>query len=156
MKTILAGMAVVGVPGFASFVAEALTLFGTFRSQPGASFVVLAGLALLAVALAYAFPSLLPSFAILSSVRSSNAPNGLSPFSSPYRTSRSTRNYLAPPISTGCGHIATKPSPSKPAKSSTPCRARGKPKSTVPWLGKSSTSWRATAAGRGGSYRRRS
>ena len=56
---VLAGMAVVGVPGFASFVAEALTLFGTFRSQPGASFVVLAGLALLAVALAYGFQRIL-------------------------------------------------------------------------------------------------
>ncbi|HEY8811271.1 MAG TPA: NADH-quinone oxidoreductase subunit M [Candidatus Dormibacteraeota bacterium] len=56
---VLAGMGVVGVPGFASFVAEAMTLFGSFRSQPGASFVVLAGLALLAVALAYAFQRIL-------------------------------------------------------------------------------------------------
>jgi len=56
---VLAGLAVVGVPGFATFVAEALTLFGSFKSQPGAAFLVLAGLALLAVALAFGFQRML-------------------------------------------------------------------------------------------------
>jgi proton-translocating NADH-quinone oxidoreductase chain M len=56
---VLAGMAVIGVPGFATFVAEALTLFGSLKSQPGAAFVVLAGLALLAVALAFGFQRIL-------------------------------------------------------------------------------------------------
>ena len=56
---LLAGMAVVGVPGFATFIAEAMTLFGSFKSQPGAAFVVLAGLALLAVALAFVLQRIL-------------------------------------------------------------------------------------------------
>jgi proton-translocating NADH-quinone oxidoreductase chain M len=56
---VLAGMAVVGVPGFATFVAEAMALFGSFKSQPGAAFVVLAGVALLAVAIAFALQRIL-------------------------------------------------------------------------------------------------
>jgi proton-translocating NADH-quinone oxidoreductase chain M len=56
---VLAGMAVIGVPGFATFVAEAMTFFGSFRSQPSAAFLVLAGLALVAVALAFVFQRIL-------------------------------------------------------------------------------------------------
>jgi len=56
---VLGGLAVVGVPGFATFVAAALTLFGSFGSQPGASFALLLGLALLAVAVAFAFQRVL-------------------------------------------------------------------------------------------------
>jgi proton-translocating NADH-quinone oxidoreductase chain M len=56
---VLGGLAIVGVPGFATFAAQALTLFGSFRSQPGASFALLVGLALLAAALAFAFQRIL-------------------------------------------------------------------------------------------------
>ena len=56
---VLGGMGVIGVPGFATFVAEAMTLFGSFRSQPGGAFLVLAGLGLLAIAIAYAFQRIL-------------------------------------------------------------------------------------------------
>lgn len=51
---VLAGLAVVGVPGFASFVAEAFTFFGSFLTEPGAVFATGAGLALALVALAFA------------------------------------------------------------------------------------------------------
>jgi NADH-quinone oxidoreductase subunit M len=56
---VLGGLAVVGVPGFATFVAEAMTLFGSFRGQPAGSFAVLIGIALLAVALAFGFQRIL-------------------------------------------------------------------------------------------------
>ncbi len=56
---VLACLAVAGVPGFASFVAEAFTLFGAFGTQPGAAFVVLAGLALLLVGMALALQRIL-------------------------------------------------------------------------------------------------
>jgi NADH-quinone oxidoreductase subunit M len=56
---VLAGLAVVGVPGFASFNAEAFTFFGSFRTQPGAIFVIGAGLALLLAALAFAYQRIL-------------------------------------------------------------------------------------------------
>jgi proton-translocating NADH-quinone oxidoreductase chain M len=51
---LLAGMAVVGVPGFASFIGEAFSFFGSFLTQPGAVFAVGLGLALALVGLAFA------------------------------------------------------------------------------------------------------
>jgi NADH-quinone oxidoreductase subunit M len=42
---VLAGFCLIGVPGTATFVAEAFTFFGAFYNQPGAAFVTLAGLA---------------------------------------------------------------------------------------------------------------
>ncbi|MDQ6692540.1 MAG: hypothetical protein M3Z13_07215, partial [Candidatus Dormibacteraeota bacterium] len=48
---ILAGSAVVGVPGFASFIGEAMALFGAFRNQPAASFGVALGIVLMTVGL---------------------------------------------------------------------------------------------------------
>jgi len=51
---LLAAMAVVGVPGFASFIAEAFSFFGSFLTEPGAVLVVSIGLALALVALALA------------------------------------------------------------------------------------------------------
>lgn len=56
---VLAGLAVIGVPGFATFVSGAMTLFGSFKTQPGGSFLVLAGLGLVAVALAFAYQRIL-------------------------------------------------------------------------------------------------
>lgn len=51
---VLAGLGVIGVPGFASFIAQAMTFFGSFHNQPAASFAVAFGLALTAVAVAVA------------------------------------------------------------------------------------------------------
>ncbi|TMC14321.1 MAG: NADH-quinone oxidoreductase subunit M [Chloroflexi bacterium] len=56
---VLAGFAVLGVPGFASFIAEAMTLFGSFHNQPGAVFVLSLGLGLLAVAFAFFYQRVL-------------------------------------------------------------------------------------------------
>jgi len=56
---LLAGLAVVGVPGFASFVSEAFSLFGAFATEPGAVFVTGAGLALALAGLAFAFQRVL-------------------------------------------------------------------------------------------------
>jgi NADH-quinone oxidoreductase subunit M len=49
---VLAGLAVIGVPGFASFLAELMALFGAFRTQPVAAFTALAGILLTAWAVA--------------------------------------------------------------------------------------------------------
>jgi NADH-quinone oxidoreductase subunit M len=56
---VLAGLGVVGVPGFASFLSELMTLFGSFRSQPGAAFLVTLGLALTGVGLAFFYQRVL-------------------------------------------------------------------------------------------------
>jgi NADH-quinone oxidoreductase subunit M len=56
---VLAGMAVLGVPGFASFISESMTFFGSFRSQPGAAFLVALGLAMTAAALAFFYQRVL-------------------------------------------------------------------------------------------------
>ena len=56
---VLGGMAVVGAPGFATFIAAAMTLFGSLQSQPGASFAVVAGLGLVAVSLGFGFQRIL-------------------------------------------------------------------------------------------------
>ena len=56
---VLAGLAVAGVPGFASFIAGAFSFFGAFRTEPAAVFVTAAGLALTLVALAVGFHRLL-------------------------------------------------------------------------------------------------
>lgn len=50
---VLAGLAVIGLPGFASFLAEFFTFLGSFYKQPGASFLVGFGLALSAAAFAF-------------------------------------------------------------------------------------------------------
>jgi NADH-quinone oxidoreductase subunit M len=49
---VLAALALLGVPLMASFLAEAMTFFGTFKNQPVGGFAVAAGLAITAVALA--------------------------------------------------------------------------------------------------------
>jgi len=49
---VLAALALLGVPLMASFLAEAMTFFGTFKTQPVGGFAVAAGLAITAVALA--------------------------------------------------------------------------------------------------------
>jgi NADH-quinone oxidoreductase subunit M len=56
---VLAGLAMVGVPGFASFIGEAFSLFGAFATQPGAVFVIGAGLALALAGIAITFQRVL-------------------------------------------------------------------------------------------------
>src|SRR5205807_3809101 len=56
---VLAGLGVVGAPGFASFVAGSFSLFGSFSTEPGAVFVAAVGIALMLVALAFAFQKVL-------------------------------------------------------------------------------------------------
>ncbi len=46
---VLAGLAVIGVPGTVGFLSETLTLFGSFYNQPAASFLVAIGVAIIAV-----------------------------------------------------------------------------------------------------------
>ena len=50
---LLGSLALVGVPGTATFIAELLEFLGSFYTQPGAAFLVGAGLALVAAALAW-------------------------------------------------------------------------------------------------------
>jgi NADH-quinone oxidoreductase subunit M len=52
---ILGGLAVLGVPLLATFPAELMTFFGSFKTQPNGAFAVAAGLAVAAVALASLF-----------------------------------------------------------------------------------------------------
>jgi NADH-quinone oxidoreductase subunit M len=49
---VLAGLGLLGVPLMASFAAEAMTFFGSFKNQPVGAFAVAAGLALVAAAIA--------------------------------------------------------------------------------------------------------
>jgi NADH:ubiquinone oxidoreductase subunit 4 (subunit M) len=49
---IIGGLAVIGVPLLATFPAELMTFFGSFKTQPVGAFAVAAGLAVAAVALA--------------------------------------------------------------------------------------------------------
>jgi NADH-quinone oxidoreductase subunit M len=49
---VFAGLALLGVPVMASFPAEAMTFFGSFRNQPVGAFAVAAGLAVVAAGLA--------------------------------------------------------------------------------------------------------
>lgn len=56
---ILAGLAVIGVPGSATFVGEAMVFFGSVQSQPAAVAAVAIGLALLAGGLAFAYHRIL-------------------------------------------------------------------------------------------------
>jgi len=56
---VLAGLAVIGVPGTVGFLGEALTLFGSFYNQPGASFMVVIGVAILAVVTAVSLQRIL-------------------------------------------------------------------------------------------------
>jgi proton-translocating NADH-quinone oxidoreductase chain M len=56
---VLAGLAVIGVPGFATFIAGAMTFFGSFKTEPAGSFLVLAGLGLVAVVIAFAYQRIL-------------------------------------------------------------------------------------------------
>jgi NADH-quinone oxidoreductase subunit M len=50
---VMAALALVGVPLMASFLSLTMTLFGSFKTQPVGAFAVAAGLAIVAVALAY-------------------------------------------------------------------------------------------------------
>jgi NADH-quinone oxidoreductase subunit M len=50
---VIAGLAVLGIPGLASFPADLMTLFGSFRTQPAGAFGVTAGLVLTGIAVAW-------------------------------------------------------------------------------------------------------
>jgi NADH-quinone oxidoreductase subunit M len=50
---VLAGLAVLGIPGLASFPAELMTFFGAFHSQPAGAFGLAAGLLLAGIAIAW-------------------------------------------------------------------------------------------------------
>jgi NADH-quinone oxidoreductase subunit M len=50
---VLAGLAVLGLPGIASFPAELMTLFGSFRTQPAGAFGLAVGLLLCGIAVAW-------------------------------------------------------------------------------------------------------
>jgi proton-translocating NADH-quinone oxidoreductase chain M len=56
---IVAGMAVLGVPLLATFTADLMTFFGSFKTQPIGAFAVAAGLGVAAVALAVLFRRIL-------------------------------------------------------------------------------------------------
>lgn len=56
---VLAGLAVIGVPGTLGFLSETLTFFGSFYNQPGASFLVAIGIAILAVVTAISIQRIL-------------------------------------------------------------------------------------------------
>jgi NADH-quinone oxidoreductase subunit M len=50
---VLASLALLGIPLMASYLAEMMTFFGAFKTQPVGAFAAAAGLALVAIALAY-------------------------------------------------------------------------------------------------------
>jgi proton-translocating NADH-quinone oxidoreductase chain M len=56
---IVAGMAILGVPMLATFTADLMTFFGSFKTQPIGAFAVAAGLGVAAVALAVLFRRIL-------------------------------------------------------------------------------------------------
>ncbi len=49
---VMASFGIVGLPGFASFIGEAMVLFGSFRNQPAAAFGVVLGLVLMMIGVA--------------------------------------------------------------------------------------------------------